>query len=78
MCGFLWLVLSADCAYSISISNLWDLASYFICSSANAIMQQEVIMRETADHRKIFIVLFIQRSEDSTCRIRYRSPVGPL
>jgi len=77
MCGFLWLVLSADHAYSISVSNLWDLASYFICSSANVIMQQEVIMPDTAD-RKIFIVLFIQRSEDSTCRIRYRSPVGPL
>ena len=77
MCGFLWLVLSADHAYSISVSNLRYLASYFICSSANAIMQQEV-MRDTTADRKIFIVLFIQRSEDSTCRIRYRSPVGPL
>ena len=50
---------------------------FHICSSANAIMQQEVIMRDTADTEKSSF-FSLKGVKILPCRIRYRSPVGPF
>jgi len=67
MCGFLWLVPTMLRGPRISVCNLQDwLLISFVCMQ-NAIMQQVMQERENSE-RIIFIVLFIEKSDRSTCR----------